>query len=99
MIIQFTGLKNVDKYGVLLFPKILVCLDCGFFGHAVPTPKLVLLSKVFRRANALPVTLSPSKQTARSLFQEVFRRTQRTAKFQRKRAQHGASIGRVSFKD
>jgi hypothetical protein len=29
MIIHFTGLKNIDRQGVLLFPKLLVCLDCG----------------------------------------------------------------------
>jgi hypothetical protein len=45
MIIHFAGLKNVDKCGVLPFPNILVCLDCGLFSHAVPAPKLVLLSK------------------------------------------------------
>ena len=28
--IHFHGLKNIDDPGVLLFPKLLVCLDCGF---------------------------------------------------------------------
>jgi hypothetical protein len=30
MMIHFRGLKNIDKPGVLVFPKVLVCLDCGF---------------------------------------------------------------------
>jgi len=28
--IHFRGLKNIDDPGVLLFPNLLVCLDCGF---------------------------------------------------------------------
>ena len=30
MIIQFRGLENVDEPGVWVFPKLFVCLDCGF---------------------------------------------------------------------
>jgi len=29
MVIHFSGLKNLDKPGVWVFPKLLVCLDCG----------------------------------------------------------------------
>jgi hypothetical protein len=29
MMIHFVGLEHLDKPGVLLFPKIKVCLDCG----------------------------------------------------------------------
>jgi hypothetical protein len=29
MLIHCPGLKNIDKPGVWLFPKLLVCLDCG----------------------------------------------------------------------
>jgi hypothetical protein len=43
MIIHFTGLENVNEPGVLLFPKMLVCLDCGFSGYTVPTRELALL--------------------------------------------------------
>lgn len=28
--IHFLGLKNIDKPTVWIFPKLLVCLDCGF---------------------------------------------------------------------
>jgi hypothetical protein len=45
MIIHFTGLKNVDKRGVLLFPKPLVCLDCGFIHFVVPEDKLAELTE------------------------------------------------------
>jgi len=27
--IHFHGLENIDNPGVLVFPKLLVCLDCG----------------------------------------------------------------------
>jgi hypothetical protein len=28
--IHFRGLKNIHDPGVLVFPRLLVCLDCGF---------------------------------------------------------------------
>jgi len=30
IIIHFSGLKNLDKPAVFAFPKLLVCLECGF---------------------------------------------------------------------
>jgi hypothetical protein len=30
MIVHLGGLKNLEKSGVLLFPKLLVCVSCGF---------------------------------------------------------------------
>jgi hypothetical protein len=40
MMINFMGLKHLDKPGVLVFPKALVCLDCGFLRCAVPAREL-----------------------------------------------------------
>jgi hypothetical protein len=34
--IHFPGLKNIDMPAVWVFPKILVCLDCGVAQFAVP---------------------------------------------------------------
>jgi hypothetical protein len=34
--IHFPGLKGLDKPIVWVFPKLLVCLDCGFTEFAVP---------------------------------------------------------------
>ena len=31
MMIHFCGLKHLANPGVFVFPKVLVCLDCGFF--------------------------------------------------------------------
>ena len=43
--IHFSGLKNLDKPGVLVFPKILVCLDCGFSRFTAPEAALALLAQ------------------------------------------------------
>jgi hypothetical protein len=44
MIIHFSGLKNVGNPGVCLFPKCLICLDCGFAQFKVPETKLASLA-------------------------------------------------------
>ncbi len=41
--IHFSGLRNLDKPGVLVFPKLLVCLDCGVSQFTVPKGELGLL--------------------------------------------------------
>jgi hypothetical protein len=43
LLIHFGGLKNLDKPGVWVFPKLLVCLDCGFLQSIVPAPELASL--------------------------------------------------------
>lgn len=48
MIIHFSGLKNLDKPGVRAFPKIVVCLVCGFSRFTMPESELPFL------ANAAP---------------------------------------------
>ena len=37
------GLKNLDKPAVLVFPKLLVCLDCGFTEFTMAETELGLL--------------------------------------------------------
>ena len=44
MIIHLMGPQNVDSPGVWVFPKLLVCLDCGFSGFNVLEPELGLLA-------------------------------------------------------
>jgi hypothetical protein len=46
MIIHFRGLKHLDNPGVWLFPKLLVCLDCGVSWFTVPETELASLAKV-----------------------------------------------------
>ena len=52
MIIHFSGLENVDKPGVWVFPKVLVCLNCGSSRFGVTKEKLVLLAKGTGRSAA-----------------------------------------------
>jgi hypothetical protein len=44
MNIHSTGLKNLDKPSVWVFPELLICLDCGFLQFAVPATELALLA-------------------------------------------------------
>jgi len=43
--IHFPGLKNLDKPAVLVFPKLVVCLDCGFTQFALPEAELRYLAQ------------------------------------------------------
>jgi hypothetical protein len=45
MVIHFAGLNNLDKPGVMVFPKILVCLGCGHSRFTVPSTELARLGK------------------------------------------------------
>jgi hypothetical protein len=38
--LHFPGRGNLDKPHVFLYPKVIVCLDCGFSGFAVAEPEL-----------------------------------------------------------
>jgi hypothetical protein len=41
--IHFPGLKNLDKPSIFVFPKLLVCLDCGCSWFTTPETELALL--------------------------------------------------------
>ena len=43
MAIHFSGLKNVNKPTVWVFPEVLVCLDCGVSEFTVPETELRVL--------------------------------------------------------
>jgi hypothetical protein len=43
--VHFSGLQNLDNPGVLFFPRLLVCLDCGFSRFSTPKNELTLLSR------------------------------------------------------
>ena len=43
--IHFADLQNVDKPSLFAFPKILVCLDCGFSCFVLPKADWALLAK------------------------------------------------------
>jgi hypothetical protein len=41
---SFSGLKDLDKPCVWIFPNLLVCLDCSFSQFTVPEDELALLA-------------------------------------------------------
>ena len=41
--IHFPGLRNIDRPSVWAFPKLSVCLDCGFARFTLPETELRLL--------------------------------------------------------
>jgi|SRR5271157_4636424 len=45
IIVHFAGLKNLDTPPVFVFPKLLVCLDCGFTEFAMPEAEVRLLGE------------------------------------------------------
>jgi hypothetical protein len=45
MMIHLRGLRNIDHPGVLVFPKVLVCLDCGSSRFTTPETELRVLGK------------------------------------------------------
>jgi predicted nucleic-acid-binding Zn-ribbon protein len=44
MNVHFPGLKNLVKPPVMVFPKLLVCLACGFTEFALTESELLLLA-------------------------------------------------------
>ena len=44
--IHFRGIKNLDKPGVLVFPKVLVCMACGFSQFDIQDGELARLTAV-----------------------------------------------------
>jgi hypothetical protein len=51
MLVHLHGIKNLDNSGILLFPKLSVCLDCGYVEFTVPKTELALLA-------AAPLTMA-----------------------------------------
>jgi hypothetical protein len=44
MNIHFPGREDLDKPAVWVFPKLLVCLDCGLTKFFIPETELALLA-------------------------------------------------------
>jgi len=43
--IHFPGMKGIDIPAVWVFPKMSVCMDCGFAGFAIPDAELRKLER------------------------------------------------------
>jgi len=44
MVIHFSGLKNLDRPGVWVVSKLLVCLDCGGAHLKIPERELAVVT-------------------------------------------------------
>jgi hypothetical protein len=51
MILHFSGIKNLDEPGVWIFPKLFVCMDCGYSHFTIQEPRWRPLQKSLLRAN------------------------------------------------
>jgi hypothetical protein len=54
VMIHFTGLHDQDKTGVLVFPRLLVCLDCGSSRFTTPEAELTQLARATSLDEASP---------------------------------------------
>ena len=43
--IHFPGLRNLDKPAVMVFPRLVVCLGCGFTQFTIPEAELRRLAQ------------------------------------------------------
>ena len=45
MMIHFSGLKHLSNPGLLIFPRLSICFDCGFSWFTVPKTELASLAR------------------------------------------------------
>jgi hypothetical protein len=45
MMIHFSGLKHLANPGVLMFPKVAICLDCGYARFKIAETELRILGQ------------------------------------------------------
>jgi len=50
--IHLPGLTNTDKPGILVFPKLLICLNCGSSRFTTPASELTVLATVVPTAES-----------------------------------------------
>jgi predicted nucleic-acid-binding Zn-ribbon protein len=51
--VHFPGLKNLDKPAILVFSKLLLCLDCGFTEFTLSESELLLLGETRLSENGI----------------------------------------------
>ena len=52
IILHYRNIKNLNKPKVLVFPRVSVCLDCGFSRFDTPTPELRALREEIASSTA-----------------------------------------------
>jgi hypothetical protein len=50
--VHFGGWGGLDEPGVFVFPKLHVCMDCGFTEFAIPETELVGLARGYQKASS-----------------------------------------------
>lgn len=64
--IHFSGLEGLDKPIVWVFPKLAVCLDCGFTELTVPKRELQVLSQGSPVEGAVVLGWPPGRKKAKT---------------------------------
>jgi len=59
--IQFSGFKNLGKPGVFVFPKVLICLDCGQSRFTTPETELARLADGTPKSEPSPRERAPAR--------------------------------------
>lgn len=59
--IHFPGIVDLDMRSVLVFPELVVCLDCGFTEFSIPEAELYQLANTPRNSTAKPKATRPRK--------------------------------------
>jgi len=59
--IHFSARENLDKPHVFVFPKVMVCLDCGFSEFSIAEPELRSLGDAIARNESFPPKSEPSR--------------------------------------
>jgi hypothetical protein len=67
MLLHFSGIRNIDNPGVLAFPKVSVCLDCGYSRFTTPETDLRILRGTVAQPMLLNSTLAVGGVRQRNL--------------------------------
>jgi hypothetical protein len=54
MIVHLSGLRDIDYSGVFVFPKVLVCMDCGSARFKFSETELALLAVAIQKGQRNP---------------------------------------------
>ena len=51
--VHFGGWEGLKKPSVLVFPKLLICIDCGFTEFAIPERELARLAGAYEKVKPI----------------------------------------------
>ena len=50
--IHFSGLRNIDSPSLIVFPELVVCLECGYSRFTIPETELSMLAMCSPKSDA-----------------------------------------------